>query len=502
MSEDRFTEEGRERRLIEEGIEELGDPEGSPAIPSASLAAAAMAALAKTRRLARLRGSGEIVQLAWPVMASQFFVSVVGLIDIAMVGRLGPDAVAAVGYATQFFFLIQSALIAVGFACVALVARAIGGGSVTAARQSLAASLVVAVGTVIALATPVLAAPRALLELLAAEPNVIELTIPYMQLLLGSSFLMGVWMVFDSGLRANRNTATPMRIAAIVTAVKIGLNLVLIFGYLGFPRLELVGAGLASVVSQIIAVALFVIVLRREPVRSPVKLAVRDLASGLRMLGRVVKIAVPGVMERVIMNLALLSYFAVLGRYGTVAVAAYTVGVRILSFSWIPGTGFAAAAATLVGQYLGQGEEREAARTGWRSAGLALVVAIVLGAVFAVWRHELAALFISDPETITTLGPFMLCVAMAQPLLQVHFTLGGAHRGAGDTWTPMLAATVGNWLFRVPMAIFFASVLHADIVWIWAALIFDHLARVVWLVWTFQRGRWKRVVFDVEPSPA
>ena len=55
--------------------------------------------------------------------------------------------------------------------------------------------------------------------------------------------------------------------------------------------------------------------------------------------------------------MALLSYFAILGTYGTVAVAAYTVGVRALSFSWIPGTGFAAAVATLVGQALGRGSE-------------------------------------------------------------------------------------------------------------------------------------------------
>ena len=88
------------------------------------------------------------------------------------------------------------------------------------------------------------------------------------------------------------------------------------------------------------------------------------------------------------------------------------------------------------------------------------------------------------------LGPFMLALALAQPFLQLHFTLGGAHRGAGDTWTPLLAATVGNWIFRVPLALLFAVVLQAPIMWVWCTLIVDHLARAVWMTIAFRRGRW------------
>ena len=156
------------------------------------------------------------------------------------------------------------------------------------------------------------------------------------------------------------------------------------------------------------------------------------------------------------MNLALLSYFGVLGRYGTIAVAAYTIGVRVLAFSWIPGTAYAQAVATLVGQPSAPATAQAATRAGWRAAKLALSTSVVLGLFCAFAREPLARLFTKDAETIATLGPFMLCLAIAQPFLQLHFTLGGIHRGAGDTWTPLVAAFVGNWLFRVPFA-FFAS---------------------------------------------
>ncbi|MFQ5478326.1 MAG: MATE family efflux transporter [Candidatus Binatia bacterium] len=472
----------------------LGDPEAAPSLPSATLAAAAAPGEpgAARARYSRSGTSGEIWKLSWPVMLSQLLVTAVSLIDIAMVGRLGPQAVAAVGYATQFFFMGQSALFAVGFACVALVAKALGGGDREAAKTALAASFLVALGTALLVTAAVLVAPRALMEVLGAQPRVIELTLPFLRLVMGSTLLLSLALMFENGLRADRDTVTAMRVALVVTVVKVALNFALIFGMFGLPRLELVGAGLATVVSQLVALALFVLAARGMAASSPLALSWADFRAARRRLGEVVRIAAPGVAERIMLNLALLSYFAVLGRYGTVAVAAYTVGVRLLSFSWIPGTGFAAAVAALVGQALGAGDEEAAQRIGWRGARLALVVAVILGLLCGLGRHWLAAVFTDDVETIALLGPFMLCLAIAQPVLQLHFTLGGAHRGAGDTWTPLVAAAIGNWGLRVPLAFLFAVVFEADLVWIWSALIFDHLARALWLAVSFKRGGWKK----------
>jgi Na+-driven multidrug efflux pump len=144
----------------------------------------------------------------------------------------------------------------------------------------------------------------------------------------------------------------------------------------------------------------------------------------------------------------------------------------------------------LIGQSLGENEPQYAKRVGWRSARLALGTAIVLGIIVAVARYPLARLFTADEAVVAALGPFMLALAIAQPFLQLHFTLGGAHRGAGDTWTPLVAATVGNWVFRVPLALIFAIVLQAPVVWVWYTLIIDHVARAIWLTISFRRGRW------------
>jgi putative MATE family efflux protein len=283
-----------------------------------------------------------------------------------------------------------------------------------------------------------------------------------------------------------------MRIALVVTAVKVGLNAVLIFGAFGLPELGLVGAGIATAAAQVVGFALFVAVGAGAPDTSPLRLEAADLRASRARLPSVVRLALPGIGERLAMNLALLVYFRVLAHYGTAAIAAYTVGVRLLAFSWIPGTGFGVAAATLVGQSLGAGDARGATQTGWRALRLALLVAVVLGALCAVGRGSLAHLFVSDPDTVAILEPFLLCLAVSQPFLQGHFALGGAHRGAGDTTTPFLAATAGNWLLRVPFAFGFAYGLGLGVVWVWWTLVFDHLTRAAWLLWSFRRERWQR----------
>ena len=336
-----------------------------------------------------------------------------------------------------------------------------------------------------------LAAPGPLLGLLGATPDVVDAGLGYLQLVVGSSVVLAVTLTFDSALRANRDTRTPMIVAIVVTIVKLALNAVLIFGALGAPRLGLTGAGIATAVSQVAGLLIYLVIFRRSAEASPVAFRWRSLLRVSPITRQVVAVSAPGIAERIVLNLGLLSYFWVLSRYyGTLAVAAYTVGVPLLSFSWIPGSGYAQSCATLVGQHLGARDRAGARLTGVRASILSVGTAIPLGLLFGVFRTPLAELFTDDRAVIAALGPFMLALAVGQPFLQLHFTLGGAHRGAGDTWTPLIAATLGNWLFRVPIAVVAAAVFEADVVWVWYALVFDHLSRAALMLWSFRRGRW------------
>jgi putative MATE family efflux protein len=283
-----------------------------------------------------------------------------------------------------------------------------------------------------------------------------------------------------------------MIIAMLITVFKLALNWLLIFGNWGFPRLELVGAGIATLVSQIIGLSVLLLIIRGPGTGPFLRLRWGDVLRPNPRVREVLRIALPGIAERLVMNTAMLSYIWVLGHYyGTLAVAAYTVGIPLIAFSWIPGQAYAQSCATLIGQALGAGKPDQATRIGWQAAGLAVFTAIILGTFVCVERYSLAGLLTSDQDMIRELGPFLFALAIAQPMLQLQFTLGGAHRGAGDSTTPLIAACVGNWMFRIPLAFGAAIWLEADISWVWYSLIFDHIARSVVLVYSFQRGKWR-----------
>ncbi len=465
-------------------LQELGDPEGAPGGPTATLAAGA--ALPPLRR----GRSAEILQLAWPAMLSMTMVAAAGLLDVGMVGRLGAEAQAAVGIAQQLFAIAQSALFALSFAAVALMSRAIGAGRPANARSVLAASLVLALGVAALLFALLGANPGALFTWLGADAKVAQLGVPYMRLVMASNLMTACALMLESGMRADKDTLTPMLVMLALTIAKVALNGVFIFGWLGGPELGVSGAGLATVLSQGLALCIFIAISLARNKEAPCALRPADFRNARAYLAPLLRVAVPGVVERLAINLAIILYFKLLGAYGTEVIAAYTIGVRVLAFSWIPGTGYSQAVATSVGQALGAQDKVGARRAGRRAALLALVTALVMGGAGIAFRETLASVFTVDALTAQVLIPFMLFLSIAQPFIQLHFTLAGAFRGAGDTVTPLVAALIGNWLLRVPLA-FAASFFGAELTWLWAALIIDHCVRAGWLSYRFFQGDWR-----------
>jgi putative MATE family efflux protein len=436
------------------------------------------------------QSSSEILALTWPVIVGQLMVNAVPLIDVLMLGRLGTPTLAAVGYAAQFLMLVQATLLAIGAACVALMARAIGAHDVPRARRAFAACLRLSLGVTIVLAGITLIFPRELLHLLDVKDSVVHLAVPYFRLTLSSTPLMAIALGVEHAFRAAKDTMVPMVIAGSAALFKIGLNYLLIFGHLGFPELGLIGAGVATIGAQSLGVVLFLYAARRH--RSPALWLTRaDLHVPKKAMREALALALPAVGERFVMTAAMLVYFRFLGHYGVEAVAAYNVGVRILAFTWIPGLGLSVAAATLVGHALGAGDAQLARRSGWEAMRIGFVISLVLAAVFIFLRIPMAKLFTSDAAVIAALDPFILLLGIGLPFLVVHFTLAGALRGAGDTMTPLKAATLGNWVFRVPLGYLFAKVLVLPLFWVWSIMLLDHLSRAIWLAWSFHRFDWQ-----------
>jgi Na+-driven multidrug efflux pump len=193
------------------------------------------------------------------------------------------------------------------------------------------------------------------------------------------------------------------------------------------------------------------------------------------------------------MQIGFMLYLAIAALYGTTAVAAYIIGVRILALSFLPGFGFSAAASTIVGQQLGAKQADEAQRSGWETTRLAVLFMSSAGLLIFFGARPIAALFISEESVIEEAVVFIRILAVAQPLMAADFTLGGALRGAGDTRFPLWTVIVAFYGVRLGWAWLAANAFGLSISWVWLALVGDYVVRAVLKGWRFRSGDWKHI---------
>jgi putative MATE family efflux protein len=440
-------------------------------------------------------GRAELVRtiwaLAWPVIITFLLESLVGLIDTLMVGRLGATAVAAVGVGAQILSSVSVAMTAVGTGTLALVARQIGAQERRTAEHVLGQSILAAFVLSVLCVLPVIVYAPRIVGWFGVDAGVIEQGAGFTRFVMLSIPQSAVLFVIGSALRGAGDTRTPLLIGFIVNVLNLFFNYVLIFGKLGFPALGVRGSGLATTIAFTVGVFLGMALLVRG--RLVMRLQPRHFRVDTTIVRRVLAIGSPAAIEQILMQIGFFLYLVFAAQYGTSAVAAYFIGVRILALSFLPGYGFAAAAAALVGQNLGARRPEWARRAGWESNRLSVYLMSTCGLLIILTAQPIAASFVDDPEVIADTVSFIWALGLAQPFMAVDFTLGGALRGAGDTRFPLIAVFVGFYGCRLLCAYLVTYILHLAIHWVWLALIGDYIARAALKAWRFRSERWMHI---------
>src|ERR1700676_677360 len=433
----------------------------------------------------------EVWALAWPVILSFGLDSILGLSSIMMVGRLGADAVGAVGLATQILGAVRAGIAAVGTGTVALVARYIGANDRDSAEDVLKQSVVfgVLVSTIIAI--PVIIFARPLMGLFQVQGAMADMGARYLQVVMLSEPFQGIFLMCASALRGAGDTRTPLWIGGIIDVLAIFFNYVLIFGKFGFPALGVDGSAVATLLAIAIGGILFfyalsipgmVLNFRWRGLWPP------DFSLGRRILS----VGNPAAIEQLLIQFGFVAYVGFVARYGPKEIAAYFIGVRILALSFLPGFGFSAASATLVGQGLGAGDPNFSRKAGWESTRMSIVMMTAMGLVFIVFAHGIAALFINDKTVIAYTVQFMYALAAAQPLMAIDWTITGALRGAGDSQFPLYGSLAGFYGMRLFLTILIWY--HGgSINYIWWSLLADYVVRSTVKVYRFQTGKWEHI---------
>jgi putative MATE family efflux protein len=438
------------------------------------------------------RAAPGIWQLAWPAITANLLASLVGIVDMKIVGALGAPAVAAVTTGNRIFFILQALLMAVTAGTTALVARAWGAGDRDEAERVARASLWLCMGIALAMSALALAIPHRLAGVFRVDPEAVELAAVFIRWQAPFQVAVGVFFALGAALRAAGDTRTPLWIGALGNVVNVLLAYTLVYGKLGMPALGVAGAalagGIAFGVGAVVLVAMWMrgrLLLRRSG-------GVAEAFAGGR-LRRIVDIGYPAGIEQVVWQGGFVAFLWIVSLYGTGAYAAYGIGVSLLSFSFVIGFGFSIAASTLVGQSLGARDPAGATRAGWRAMRLSMAAMTAFGLAIVLAARPLARLMIDDDEVVDLTVTFIYVLGSVQPLMALEAALGGSLRGAGDTRFPLFAVFSGLMGARVPLAALFAFRGWA-VEWIYAALIADYVVKAVLLTARFRSGRWQRAV--------
>jgi putative MATE family efflux protein len=432
-----------------------------------------------------------VFALAWPMMALFGLQALVGVVDLIFVSSLGPGAVAAVGVAMQLQFFSLAALMAVSAGTVAVVAREWGRGDADEAARATRCSVALsaAFGALLMLAIPW---SEEIVSLLGVDADVAALGGRCLRILLLWGVPLAVGMTLSTSLRAVGDVRTPLAIGIAANAVNLVGCYALVFGRLGAPALGAEGSAWASGIAFVFAAALALGLWLRGRLRLPPG---RWRGSVTRLLSwRLLRVGLPAAAEQASFNAGLLLFMSLVSGFGTEPLSAYLIGVRILSFCFVPGFGFSLAISTLVGQNLGAGQPDQAARAGWRGVVGCVAVMGTLGLAIVSQAGPLAALFGAAGDETTALAvTFIHILGAAQPLMAMEFSLGGGLRGAGDTRFPLVAMLTGLFVFRLGGALLVARPLFGTVVAVWCCLLADYAVKAALLWIRFAAGRWKEI---------
>jgi len=430
-----------------------------------------------------------ILKLAWPAVVSNLLMSVVGIVDIKIVGSLGAEAVAAVTTGHRIFFVTLGILMALTAGTTAMVARAWGAEDPDEAGRVTRASLVLGLVLAVVLAIPCMLFADQLVGVFKLDAATLADAASFIRTICFFNLAFAVAMVIGSAMRAAGDTITPLWIGAFTNVVNVFLVYGMVFGRFGFPEMGVRGAALASGLAYTAGAVISLVMWLKGWLRIGVGTGV---ALTKRRVLQLFRIGLPAGVEQLIFQVGFVAFMYVVSFYGTAPYAAYGIGVQLLSLSFVVGFGFAIAASTHVGQRLGAGDPEGAARSGWRAMWLSIASMTGVGALVIATANYTASLMIDDPEVIRLTVVFIYILGAVQPLMAIEAALGGALRGAGDTRFPMLTTLCGLVLVRGSVAAL-GAYLGLSVEWIFAALIADYIVKASMLVWRFKRDRWKSI---------
>ena len=429
-----------------------------------------------------------LIKLAVPIMLANMLQTMYNLADAFFLGRIGREAVSAPSISFTLIWFTVVFGMGMTIAGTTLISQSKGKGDQEKIDFYLGqmtvfllflSFVIMAVGLIFA---------RPLLALLQVPADAYDLTYQYMTIIFAGMPFMFMSFVLQSAMQGLGDSVTPLLIKLGSVVFNIALDPILIFGLFGFPRLEVAGAAIATVIAQALASLAAVVIIVRG--KRGMKLRVKNLCPDWSAIKRILQIGLPASIGQGFSAFGFTVLQGVVNGFGTAVIAAFGIGNRIIGLFNMPGIGFARATATLVGQSIG-GKRPDLAKKVVRQSVITMSIFISISMTFTFfWGNSFMRFFVDDPEVIAH-GALMFRIVSASVVLFTLFTVVmGAFEGGGDTKPVMFLNVFRLWGLRVPVAFGLAIVIGMGPVGIWIAMFVSNFVTAGIGFVVLSRGHW------------
>ncbi len=418
-------------------------------------------------------------RLAVPMMIGMSLQTAYMLADMFFVGRLSPDALAALAFNMPLLFLVLGIVFGIGSGVTSVIARSIGSGDKQLADSSAEHALALGVLLSLLVTAAAYAWGKDLLDGLGVSAELMPLAWDYFSVIAAGYLFLVMSTIFRSILAGEGDMRTPMMIQGAGTLLNIVLDPIFIFT-LG---LGVKGAALATVIAQLAPAAVFVYLLFFRD-HAYVTFDLRNFRFRPSILGDIIRIGAPASFSFLVMAIGGAVFNRILVAFSEGAVAAYQVGTRIDYVYMLPVISISVSLVTLVGMF--HGAKRGDLVRGMVSYAMtrSVAIAVVVGGAFFLLAPELFAGF-SDSVEIKSYGVSYLRIGVfAYPFIAVIMLTGRVLQGLGKGVPVLVLSLLRVVLISAPAAFVFVFWMNKPVTWVWIAIVGGVMATaLVALVW-------------------
>ncbi len=432
----------------------------------------------------------QLTILAWPIVLA--FTMQVGynIIDIFWVGKLGTAAIAAVSLAGNVFFIILAVGQIIGSGSVALIAQFYGAKQIDNANNIVKQSLLLA--SIIAL--PVCISgfifAKQIMSLLGGRADVLIISTGYLKIIFIGFFFQLISFSINYAFRGAGDMKTPMKIMLVATIINLVLDPLLIFGIGFFPRLEVQGAAIATVIAKCVSFLVGFMILMKG--KSGIKVKIfKKWYLETRVIKTILSVGIPAGISYSLMAFSSMAVFRIVSSFSEYALAALGIGIRILQLSSLPVVSIGIATTTLIGQSLGARNLKKTMQIGHVSILFSTAIMVFFGIVFIANAKLLFSIFTQNYQVINYGIQFIQIVSLYLVFVGIIMSLTGVFRGAGDTLPPMFAGLFKLALFII-LAILFSQKLRMGVIGVWWAMFISYgIEAIIIAIW-YASGKWHK----------